>query len=442
MSLGLNTARAIVVDDNYAQVEGIMRALARLRIGSVYLSGQVEDLASDKLTGIRLAFVDMDLVGDGSMDEEEQAENVARFLSNVIDGENGLLAIFVWTRNMGTVEYFKSRFREYLPGVAPIFMESFEKPPEGMEEVPETADRIVESVTAALATHLGIKFLWQWEQLTHDAVSQTSASVVEVVRRDESLNPAYALDVSAGAIRVFSALALAARERPAKDGKQVAADAIAALTPILQDHLEMYQETLWDEIEDDWEVLHDAQEQLRAQQDDMQEKRRLLQHHQQAKAAVERHPGIDLINWSMDPRTGNPITSKQTKRKRLLRFFDAPSFDVQNTVDQVRLARLNRMIHVSRSVHGPHLVLPGNAYMFQDEYDPQLKFADALGVQPLELIHGISKAIEDHATPLVIEISPACDFAQGKVGLSRLIGGLHDLCGTCVSYSSTHHLPL
>ena len=85
MSLGLETARALVVDNDYEEARPVLLALSHLRIGSVYLNGDLELVDKAKgLRGVRLALVDMDLQGDGAASAEEQGAQAAEYVARAI----------------------------------------------------------------------------------------------------------------------------------------------------------------------------------------------------------------------------------------------------------------------------------------------------------------------------------------------------------------------
>ena len=64
---GLRTARVLVLDDEIKEARPFMEALAKRGIGSTYFSGDVDTLPCPdrKLTGIRLAALDLDLAVGG-----------------------------------------------------------------------------------------------------------------------------------------------------------------------------------------------------------------------------------------------------------------------------------------------------------------------------------------------------------------------------------------
>ncbi len=368
MGIGLQTARALVIDNDFREAQAVLMALSKLRIGSVYLNGDVELLnEADRLRGIRLAFVDMDLIGDGGTPPEEFAVNAANYLASAVAPDNGMLAVLIWTKHQEVAADFLSELRGLLPESIVLHLGTMEKPPQVVDGEPEAqgdvAETIVENVSQELQSAVGLHLLWEWEQLTHDAVTSSSDHLIEVVRKEPRIELTEKDSVANGFVNAFGLLASAAREREAELGKEAASAAVLGLLPLLEDGVEQSSER----------VLH-----------------------------VEENDLARLLEIAKNPST---LRDRSTEKRE-------------------RFGRLNRMVHVSRWRDDETPLLPGNVYEVDDEileslsFDRELLFGSCSG--------SAYKNEEGEVEPKVIitEVSPACDYAQNKVETPRVLGGI------------------
>ena len=364
MHLGLRTARALVVDDNYGEARPVLLALSRLGIGSVYLNGDIELLDENRpFRGIRLAFVDMDLQGVGDLADEELGRQAAAYLARAVSSDNGLLAVLVWTKHLPAADAFFAEIRNLLPRSAVLDLGVEQKP--GADE-DESASRnavstIVQSVSQQLKSAPGIHLLWEWEEVTHHATTATSESLIEVVRNTPKVELSNATDVSSALSASLGLLAAAARDRRAQTGVEAASHALSALIPILEDAAD--------------------------------------------------HPAA------------NPMSISEPELAELLSATtDQNVLKDKSNEGRARYGRLNRMVHISRVQPGAPL-LPGNVY----EVDDKLDAAFAIDRDRLffSLVSGSYKKNAGHIEPRVViaEVTPACDYAQGKVEIPRVLGG-------------------
>ena len=367
MALGLRTARALVVDDDYQEAHPVLLALSRLGIGSVYLNGNVDLLSQDRpFRGIRLAFVDMDLQGaGGSLSEEDLGRQAGTYLAEAVSRDNGVFAVLVWTKHRDAAQSFFAEIRDRLPNSAVLELGVEQKPGSGSvtdeDALNEAVSVILKSVSERLESAPGLHLLWEWEELMHEAVTTTSESLVDVVRNSPGIDLSDAASVSSALSTSLGLLAAAARDRKAQTGIEAAGHAYSALVPILEDAAD-----------------HPA----------------------------ERPDSID------EPRLSDLLTVATDKN----------ALNDRSPARRARYGRLNRMIHISRPDPGTPL-LPGNVYEINHDLAPVLAFDQARLFD--DLVEESYKQDAGGAEPKVIiaEVTPACDYAQGKVETPRMLGG-------------------
>ena len=174
---GLRTTRVLVIDNKFEEAQPFMEALAKGGIGSIYFSGKAEDEAKlpspeEKLTGIRLAALDMDLADVGG-----EARAVVRRIIGLVDRlmspENGPYLAIAWTsKDSELVSAFREQSSNIgCPPVKVIEMNKVEN------DDPAT---IFHNLKKAVEEAYPLGLLSFWEQSIHDS----SGSVMQVMPRD------------------------------------------------------------------------------------------------------------------------------------------------------------------------------------------------------------------------------------------------------------------
>ena len=236
----LKTARVVVIDDAPNEAAVVIEALGRLGIGCIYLKGErLEDLPAQPLRGIRLAVLDLHLGTTGS--EKQIASATANVFRQTISADHGPLIVLLWTKHMEDVPAFKKVLFEIEPKFQDnILVANLEKP---ATPTAATPNRITKRINALAGNWRPIDFLWQWEQLAHDAATETTATVA----RQVSVNAEIAKEESdemrkdhwlSALKRLLRRLVEAAGGRSANK-KTANGDLIEAFTAINDDRLEL-----------------------------------------------------------------------------------------------------------------------------------------------------------------------------------------------------------
>ena len=179
---GLKTTRVVVLDNELDQAVPFMEALAKRGIGSLFFSGKAEDRSKfpderEKLTGIRLAAVDMNLT-----DEEGDADGIARntvgVLNELIDQDNGPYLAVAWT-NKGAqlVNAFIDQTDDL--SCPPIKVVEMDK---GDNRDPDT---LFQNLQRVIDECYPLGVLSHWEQSIHDS----SGMVTQVLQESDPLTP-------------------------------------------------------------------------------------------------------------------------------------------------------------------------------------------------------------------------------------------------------------
>jgi hypothetical protein len=108
--IGLKSARVIIVDDDESEALPLMKAFAKKGIPYAYFRGtNIKELPEekDKFKGIRLAVLDMDLVGGGAI-EKTKISALISCLERLLRIDNGPYIALIWTNNPD----LRNRFEE------------------------------------------------------------------------------------------------------------------------------------------------------------------------------------------------------------------------------------------------------------------------------------------------------------------------------------------
>ena len=169
---GLKTTRVLVIDDDINEATPFIEALAKRGIGSLYFSGTDVDKLPDennKLTGIRLAAIDMDLDGAGG-DVGVVIPRLLGIMNRVMATDNGPYLAIAWTKHDDYVASFRDRSQCELccPPIEVIPMSK--KKYQGIEEISRKVDEEISK-----SYPLGL--LGFWEQSIHES----SGSVMRIL---------------------------------------------------------------------------------------------------------------------------------------------------------------------------------------------------------------------------------------------------------------------
>lgn len=174
----LQTSRVVVIDDELPEAMPIIEALARLRIGSAYFRGtRIEDLPAAPLSGVRLAFLDMQLESHGT--PRQIGAHTARVFSRIVDASAVPIMLILWTKHDELVDAFKQALFEGEPRFRTALLVTKMDKPNRAEEI--DARRVFAQIEAIITKHFPLDFVWLWEQLAHDATTETTNALCQLV---------------------------------------------------------------------------------------------------------------------------------------------------------------------------------------------------------------------------------------------------------------------
>lgn len=98
--INLRGVKVLLVDDSLDEALPVIKAFAKKGIPVAYFDGNIEDLpaSGEKLYGVRLAILDMDLIGGGDRDENKISTLISR-LQAILSADNGPYTMVAWTKH-------------------------------------------------------------------------------------------------------------------------------------------------------------------------------------------------------------------------------------------------------------------------------------------------------------------------------------------------------
>ena len=180
------SCRVVVIDDTPEEAQPVIEALGKLGAGCIYLRGnKLEDLPEKPIPGVRLVVLDMRL--DAGLGDQE-VMTTATVFSRVVSAEEGPLVVLLWTKHEEDVDEFRTalfntneKFRSML------LIGNLEKP---LKMSDQDAQRTVKKLQKLAKQWAPMNVVWHWEQLAHDAASATTVLVSEQVTDSVTIDAA------------------------------------------------------------------------------------------------------------------------------------------------------------------------------------------------------------------------------------------------------------
>lgn len=212
------TGRVVVIDDDFREALPLLKVLARHGTPSAYYSGRRAELPSAPLVGIRVVFLDLQLVP--SEDSKTICSAIAGTLKNIISAENGPYLLFVWSKHDADwLADVTALFDAELKAIRPVRILSLEKntyqtPDEGggYAFIPKALELIEAKLKAELTNANAFHLFVLWE----NAVAKAATNVVNELAALYELGDQWEVNMAG----VFRQLAAARVGRNLEPGEQ------------------------------------------------------------------------------------------------------------------------------------------------------------------------------------------------------------------------------
>jgi hypothetical protein len=183
-------------------------------------------------------FMDMQL----GIEDDDAAitSHTAKVFSRVVPSNASPVLVVIWTKHKDMVEIFRQRLYEAYPDYrGKLLFTIIEKP---VGEIPAQADELRTAVTTEMAKFYPAEVLWRWEQLVHDAASATTEEIGRLATTRAAIKSEDSEE--AGTTKLLKALSdvllmlISAEAEKTISSQTALADLLAVLNPLHRDRLE------------------------------------------------------------------------------------------------------------------------------------------------------------------------------------------------------------
>lgn len=357
--ISLRGARVLLIDDTLEEAIPVIKACSKRGIPVAYFDGNISDLPveTEKLTGVRLAILDMDLGGVGDTDDNKISTLVA-MLQGILTADNGPYTIVAWTKHVDLVDLLQDKLftlyqaadnQDKVP--LPVICIRLEKKDFKTKADTFDVEKLSSSIEKELGKSIPLSVMQAWEERCARAASGVTNSLSEMVApQGDTLGHWRESWIK----NYFNVLTSLAKEEVGDDNLNAETflkSLFGALNPLHVDFLEKNQLPLPD--------LPD---------------------------------GLFPLP-KPSKKDSNPLAGKINTRLHI-------SFE---NVDQFSPGNIYKL------ADHPKMVPVTPKSIFDDLIQPDLKDKDD---------------VFNKVTPILLEVSAACDYAQAKIKLTRFIAGM------------------
>lgn len=401
---GLKTARVLVVDDNETDGNALIASFSKLGVGALYFRGVPEELPESKLRGLRLLALDMQLQEGLAGDDTATLSPLLTLLDRLLADDNGPFIIIGWTNHPGLLNEFKNRFIKLKPLLKPCFFVRIPKSEVRNDATPAKfdIDKIVRRLEAEMENWTPINLIMRWEQLAHDAASGTTASISGlVVENPSDESPASSNEEiwRKGMVEILGTLARASAGKTIDDDSSAVRALFYTLNPIHFDCLDCLSQQASDGSN------HSVIGNVLRSVSPLQDVRKVGALNNMI--LLEKTPHADTVS-----RPGNVYILGELDGK--WPFFEMAGIRfgalVHDLFDPTSVDKLNEHTKTTEESQTAQSTTGG--------------LVEQLSRQRKELMDELKNFLKKKCKPILVEITPACDFAQRKHVNIRLVAGL------------------
>jgi hypothetical protein len=394
----LKTARVVIIDDNKTEGQALNQVLARKQIGTLFIQwGDVDNLPEQPLVGTRLLCLDMYLADED--DDETVLATLMTAVKTVIAETNGPYVLVGWTQHPHLVDKLAVKLAAESPRLAPLTSIPLDKTDfiniANGAILDGAAEALWQRIEAEITGNSPFHYILGWEQSSHDATTETVGMLSGLTDRMVNATPAAVALQAMGELAPTETIpneagtveAIPARAVPGLDllmqvrkSKRTSLDALLAALALA---------SAGSSIQESFakRALTETLNLLLADQ-------------------MEQIPETNTPNWPSTPGVN---------------IGELAGLVGQNDL----VADLNAALLVGK----PRTALSGGVYVSNGWH---VEGGFPIGTEENSLVHlpslmdqlFSSKPPVDSVVPVLVDISPVCDYAQGKVRFIRLAAGL------------------
>lgn len=181
---GLTGARVVIVDDEEKEAIPVIREFSKRGVPSVYYK-DVDDLPSSdaqKLLGVRLAVLDMDLIG-GAVSEKSMISTLLGYLRKVLRSDNGPYGILIWTKHVTVKELFEEEIFNVPDIPKPVFVVCISKYECRDKKGNFQLKKVASKISKTLDSFSPLFLLQKWEETSFISATQVTNQLANLSTR-------------------------------------------------------------------------------------------------------------------------------------------------------------------------------------------------------------------------------------------------------------------
>jgi hypothetical protein len=176
--------KVAVFDDKYNDVKNLLGALSKNAVPYFYFQDEGgEDLPEKPISNIRLVFLDLELVTDGSANPQNIISSIGGRLSKVLEQNSNYVLVYWSTKQQLYGEIIDNAFENGLSNYKPILKISLNKV-EALRDVNNTIEYIIKEITKKANDFQVLKVFSFWENLVNDSAGNLVNGFTNFISKD------------------------------------------------------------------------------------------------------------------------------------------------------------------------------------------------------------------------------------------------------------------
>ncbi len=177
--------KVAIFDDKYDQVKKLLGALSKNGVPYFYFQDEGgDDLPSEPISNIRLVFLDLELVTDGSANVQNIVSSIGGRLSKVLEEKANYVLVYWSTKREKYGQIIDDAFNNGLSNYKPILKISLNKA-EALQDANNTINFIINEIKANAAGFEVLKVFSFWENLVNDSAGNLVDGFTDFISKDE-----------------------------------------------------------------------------------------------------------------------------------------------------------------------------------------------------------------------------------------------------------------
>jgi len=432
---GLITSRVIVVDNDLEDGAAILRSFSKRGIAASFYNGEIDQLPANGFKGVRLLVLDMNLTGS-IIEPKIFLGKTVSVVKRLIAQDSALFVILAWTTyGDDVVNELKTMLEEVRPDLKPYFLINMSKTDYKADE-DYKIDKILAKIDLEAKNWFPFDLYLQWEQKVFDAATETISMLNKIAKADS------AEKTLSQHSNILATLALASGGNTIDNDAFAVSSLFASMNPIFEDRLEHISDVnpliatgakkLFDCVNAEREQLESAG---KAKSALAKTKKQNTQ--KQKIANLSKSLNLRTLNNYLQESSSTEIEDSEISQGIVdaVKKYSAtlgkneklPASVEPSLISARSRGLLNSMIHLSMSDEGECRGVPGNIYLLSKQNKNIKLNLKNCGLDQDVLINKTCDSVpanKNVVVPVLIVITPYCDYAQNKAYFLRLLGGM------------------